>query len=102
VIGAASGIVAANTAPLACDGFGRGEPGLWADPDALGAMLAVHVTAVVRLTRAALPALAARGGGAIINVASAAAFDKARHGRSTAAPNRAEARPEITAPPRRR
>jgi short-subunit dehydrogenase len=55
-------------------GFGLGAPFAEADPAALEAMLAVHVTAVVRLTRAALPVLAARGAGAIVNVASAAAF----------------------------
>jgi short-subunit dehydrogenase len=49
-------------------GFVRGETG-----DHL-AMIRVHVDATVRLTKAALPGMIARGRGAIINVASVAAF----------------------------
>jgi short-subunit dehydrogenase len=49
-------------------GFVRGEIG-----DHLG-MVRVHVEATVRLTRAALPGMIARGRGAVINVASIAAF----------------------------
>lgn len=56
-------------------GFGGG-PGSFAEREAghhLG-MVQVHVTATVRLTRSALPGMVARGRGAIINVASIAAF----------------------------
>ncbi len=49
-------------------GFVRGEIG-----DHL-AMVRVHVDATVRLTKAALPGMIARGRGSIINVASVAAF----------------------------
>ena len=49
-------------------GFARGEA---ADHVA---MARVHVEAAVRLTRAALPAMVARGRGAVVNVASVAAF----------------------------
>jgi len=55
-------------------GFGTG--GLFAEAD-IGRqldMITVHVTASVRLTRAALPAMIARRRGAIINVASLVAF----------------------------
>jgi short-subunit dehydrogenase len=44
------------------------------DADLLETMITVHVTALVRLTRAALPGMIARGHGAIINVASVTAF----------------------------
>jgi uncharacterized protein len=44
------------------------------DPAAVRDLAAVHVTAVTRLARAAVPAMAARGSGAIINVASLLAF----------------------------
>jgi uncharacterized protein len=37
-------------------------------------LIAVHITAVSRLARAAIPAMVARGSGAIINVASVLAF----------------------------
>lgn len=49
-------------------GFARGEVG-----DHLS-MVQVHVTTTVRLTRAALPSMISRGRGAVINVASIAAF----------------------------
>jgi len=49
-------------------GFVRGETA-----DHL-TMVQVHVTATVRLTRAAIPGMIARGRGAVINVASVAAF----------------------------
>jgi len=56
-------------------GFGGG-PGSFAEREAghhLG-MVQVHITTTVRLTRAALPGMVARGRGAIINIASIAAF----------------------------
>ena len=48
----------------------------FAEADLAGqsAMLAVHVTATMRLTHAALPAMLARRSGGVINVASLAAF----------------------------
>jgi len=49
-------------------GFVRGEVGDHLD------MVRVHVDATVRLTKAALPGMIARGRGAVINVASVAAF----------------------------
>jgi uncharacterized protein len=49
-------------------GFARGEIADHLD------MVRVHVEATVRLTRAALPGMIARGRGAVINVASVAAF----------------------------
>jgi len=56
-------------------GFGGG-PGSFAEREAshhLG-LVQVHITTTVRLTRAALPGMVARGRGAIINIASIAAF----------------------------
>lgn len=44
------------------------------DPARIQAMLDVNVTALVQLTRAALPRLLSRGGGGIINVGSTAAY----------------------------
>ena len=44
------------------------------DPKVVSDLVAVHVMAVARLARAAVPAMVARGSGAIINVASALAF----------------------------
>jgi len=49
-------------------GFNRGEIAAHLD------MVRVHVEATVRLTKAALPGMIARGRGAVINVASVAAF----------------------------
>jgi uncharacterized protein len=40
------------------------------DPTVISELVAVHITAVTRLARAAVPAMVARGSGAIINVAS--------------------------------
>jgi len=44
------------------------------DPKVVSDLIAVHITAVTRLARAAVPGMVARGSGAIINVASALAF----------------------------
>ncbi len=44
------------------------------DPKVVSDLIAVHVMAASRLARAAVPAMVARGSGAIINVASALAF----------------------------
>jgi uncharacterized protein len=44
------------------------------NPPVVRGLVAVHVTAVTRLARAAVPAMVARGSGAIINVASLLAF----------------------------
>jgi uncharacterized protein len=44
------------------------------DPQALSGLIGVHVTAVTRLARAAVPAMIARGSGAIINIASLLAY----------------------------
>ncbi len=45
-----------------------------ADPQVLSGLIGVHVTAVTRLARAAVPAMLARGSGAIINIASLLAY----------------------------
>ena len=45
-----------------------------ADPQVLSGLIGVHVTAVTRLARAAVPAMPARGSGAIINIASLLAY----------------------------
>jgi len=51
-------------------GVGAPTPLLDADVDRLEAMIDLNVTALVRLTYAALPGFLKRGGGAIINIAS--------------------------------
>ena len=55
-------------------GFGTVGPFAESDLERQLAMIAVHVTATARLTRAVLPGMLARGRGAVINVASIAAF----------------------------
>lgn len=55
-------------------GFGSGGLYYQTDPAKQFAMIQVHVMATARLTRAALPGLVERGRGAVINVASIAAF----------------------------
>jgi short-subunit dehydrogenase len=55
-------------------GFGGYMPFIELDPDQAEALVRVHVLAMTRLTRAALPGMVERGRGAIINVASLLAF----------------------------
>jgi short-subunit dehydrogenase len=55
-------------------GFGAYRPFVELDPGVAEDLIDVHVTATVRLTRAVLPGLIARGRGAIVNVASLLAF----------------------------
>lgn len=69
---------AAGGPPLAVlvNNAGFGTRGFLAEtaPEPQAAMLHLHVLAPMRVTRAALPAMVARGSGAIINVSSVAAF----------------------------
>ncbi|HEY3448646.1 MAG TPA: SDR family oxidoreductase [Myxococcales bacterium] len=55
-------------------GFGAGKDFLQVDADAHEAMIRVHLTATVRLTRAALPGMVERRSGAIVNVSSVAGY----------------------------
>lgn len=55
-------------------GFAGYMPFLQLGPDRAEEQIQLHVTALVRLTRAALPGMVARGRGAVINVSSALAF----------------------------
>lgn len=55
-------------------GVGAVAPLLEADPDAMERIIDLNVTALTRLTYAAAPALVARGGGTIINIASIVAI----------------------------
>ena len=55
-------------------GFGTSGPFARLDPDQEEAEICLNVLALMRLTRAVLPGMIARGHGAIINVSSVAAF----------------------------
>lgn len=55
-------------------GIGTHGPFATADPAALSAELRLNVTATVELTRALLPAMIASGRGALVNIASTAAY----------------------------
>lgn len=51
-------------------GFAGYQPFVSIPPDVIDDLIDVHIRSVARLTRAALPGMVKRGGGAIINVAS--------------------------------
>ena len=55
-------------------GFGGYDRFVGIEPGVVAELIGVHILAVSRLTRAALPAMVARGSGTIINVASLLAF----------------------------
>ncbi|MEV8547989.1 SDR family oxidoreductase [Streptomyces sp. NPDC051572] len=67
---------AARNVDLVVNNAGFGQRGDFLDTELSEelAMLRVHCEAVLRLTRAALPGMVARGRGGVINVASVAAF----------------------------
>jgi len=58
-------------------GFGAYGPFTEIDPAVIDALINVHIRAVARLTRAALPGMVRRGAGGIINVASLLALSGA-------------------------
>ena len=51
-------------------GFGGYRPFAEVDPAVIDALINIHIRAVARLTRAALPGMIRRGAGAVVNVAS--------------------------------
>ncbi len=55
-------------------GFGGYNPFVSLEPDVIDDLIDVHIRAVTRLTRAALPGMVGRGAGAVINIASMLAF----------------------------
>lgn len=69
-------IVETSALAFLVNNAGFGTPGTFVENviQSQEAMIRVHVNAAVRLTRAALPGMLARNGGAIVNVASLMAF----------------------------
>jgi hypothetical protein len=59
-------------------GVGATDPLLGSDVDSMEAMIALNVTAPMRLTYAAVPGFVARGSGTVINIASAVAVGPER------------------------
>ncbi|HLJ59448.1 MAG TPA: SDR family NAD(P)-dependent oxidoreductase [bacterium] len=55
-------------------GFGGYRPFAQVEPEVIDGLINVHIRAVARLTRAALPGLIRRGTGGVINIASLLAF----------------------------
>jgi hypothetical protein len=70
-----------------CAGFAGYMPFVEQPPDRAEALIRLHIIALTRLTRAALPKMIARGRGAVINVSSALAFSASEAG--SYLPNRA-------------
>jgi short-subunit dehydrogenase len=58
-------------------GFGGYRPFVEVEPKIIDELIAVHIRAVTRLTRAALPGMVRRGKGAVINIASLLALSGA-------------------------
>jgi uncharacterized protein len=58
-------------------GFGGYSPFASIDPNVIDALVDVHILAVARLTRAALPGMIRRGAGGVINIASLLALSGA-------------------------
>jgi short-subunit dehydrogenase len=58
-------------------GFGGYQPFVEVEPKIIDELISVHVRAVARLTRAALPSMIRRGKGAVVNVASILALSGA-------------------------
>jgi short-subunit dehydrogenase len=69
-------LVAADALTLLVNNAGFGGFGPFAElaPERSDALIQLHITALTRLTRAALPAMLARGSGAIVNVGSVMAL----------------------------
>jgi uncharacterized protein len=70
-----------------CAGFAGYMPFVELPPDRADTLIRLHIIALTRLTRAALPGMIARGRGAVINVSSALAFSASEAG--SYLPNRA-------------
>jgi hypothetical protein len=69
-------VAGAHTLNLLVNNAGFGIPGSFIenDPERQEAMIRVHIEATMRLTRAALPGMLARGRGGVINVSSMVSF----------------------------